>query len=187
MTHLGIDYGSNLAGTTAICFQQDQSLHIRSSVKKQRADQFIADFVAGADYEQIFIDAPLSLPSAYHNQGDDFFYRICDRELKAMSPMFLGGLTARAMALKNKLSNIAFYETYPRQLVRLMPLEVQKQYKADIQGFVMQLSDVLSLDIKTEISTWHMVDSILAWCSGRRFAQGEHRAYGSADEGTIIV
>lgn len=89
--HLGIDYGSKLAGTTAICYQEGDALTIIQSEKKQDADRFINDTVESLKPEQIFIDAPLSLPAAYFGNGDDYFYRDCDRQLKAMSPMFLGG------------------------------------------------------------------------------------------------
>jgi uncharacterized protein len=40
---------------------------------------------------RIFMDAPLSLPQVFFGpSGNEFFYRRCGRELKAMSPMFLG-------------------------------------------------------------------------------------------------
>ena len=36
--HLGIDYGSKLAGTTVICFEKNKQLHFLQSEKKKDAD-----------------------------------------------------------------------------------------------------------------------------------------------------
>ena len=187
MNHLGIDYGSNLAGTTAVCYHQNGFLNIICSRKKQNADQFIYSFVMDSHYDKIFLDAPLSLPLAYFNQGDDFFYRQCDRELKAMSPMFLGGLTARAMALRQKLQEVQFYETYPKQLVRLLPSEIQRSYKVGLEEFLLGIGKLLGFRIKTEVESWHMIDSILAWWSGYRHAQGKHMYFGSPEEGIVCI
>lgn len=121
--HVGIDYGSKLAGTTVLCWEQDGQLHYQQSEKKKDADQWLIQLIQELSPPEVFIDAPLSLPAAYHGKGEDFFYRDCDRELRAMSPMFLGGLTARAMKLRHLLSpqQIVFQETYPAELVRNLP------------------------------------------------------------------
>ena len=101
MIWAGIDYGSKLAGTTCIAWMKEGQLKIIQSAKNQDADEWIITQLDNESIDQIFMDAPLSLPPAFHDPlSDEFFYRAADRELKAMSPMFLGGLTARAMRLK---------------------------------------------------------------------------------------
>ena len=97
--HIGIDYGAKLAGTTAICFEQSGQLKIWQSEKKKDADKFVQESIKQLQPTTVFIDAPLSLPLAYFGEGENYFYRECDKILKGMSPMFLGGLTARAMRL----------------------------------------------------------------------------------------
>jgi len=61
MLHLGIDYGSKLAGTTAICVKIEGHLDLFQSGKKQDADLFISKIIHQYQPEKVFIDAPLSL------------------------------------------------------------------------------------------------------------------------------
>lgn len=53
----------------------------------------------------VCIDAPLSLPGVYFdkNKFHDYLYRKCDNACKAMSPMFVGAFTARAIQLQKLL------------------------------------------------------------------------------------
>ena len=183
--HLGIDFGSNLAGTTAICQLIHQSLHIECSKAKRSADDFLVNYISQANVDCIFIDAPLSLPSAYFGPGTDYFYRNCDRALKAMSPMFLGGLTARAISLKNNLSEFSFYETYPKAMVN--QIFDPEHYKKELNMFVKQLEVNLPFPISTTPSNWHMIDSVLAWYAGYRFFKGVSKIYGHIDEGLIYI
>jgi hypothetical protein len=97
---LSIDYGSKLAGTTAVCFEKNNQLHLAQSVKKQDADAWLRQLISTKKPAAVYIDAPLSLPGVYRGEGSDYFYRAGDRAVGAMSPMFLGGLTARAMQLR---------------------------------------------------------------------------------------
>lgn len=95
--HIGIDFGSKLAGTTALCIgEAGEQLQVSSSEKGQDADLFLMAALEGKAPATLCIDAPLSLPLAYRqpNENSDFFYRKADRQAKAMSPLFLGGLTA---------------------------------------------------------------------------------------------
>lgn len=183
--HLGIDYGAKLSGNTAICFDDDVSLHIIRVAKNKDADKFLKSFITERQPSQIFIDAPLSLPLAYTGRGTDFFYRQCDRDCKAMSPMFLGGLTARAMALRYHFNDIPFFESYPKQVVILLDLKLH--YKQNIDLFKEQLILHLPITLMEQPLSWHEVDAILAWLVGHRYNQGIHQQYGRADEGVIIV
>jgi len=188
--HLGIDYGSKLAGTTAICYQEGKKLVVVQSEKKKDADKFIKKTVEDLKPTQIFIDAPLSLPAAYFGSGDDFFYRACDRELKAMSPMFLGGLTARAMKLTRWLRDdgIDCHESYPGGFVRDMEeLKVNYQKKSMVNTkLIKSLEKVIGSRIKS-VGNYHQIDAVLCWYIGKRFISGDAKFIGDKEEGQIII
>ncbi len=191
----GIDYGSKLAGTTAICIGSSPGRHkIIQSEKKKDADKFILDNIKQLQPDLVAIDAPLSLPGVYFQPQTfrDFFYREGDKELKAMSPMFLGGLTARAMKLKYELAklNIAPIEVYPAALAREFTLDQQGYKKSDkaLDQCLLSLKQQTELKIgKKSVTNWHQFDSVLAWCSGWRYLQQQFEIYGHEEEGQIIV
>jgi predicted nuclease with RNAse H fold len=104
----GIDFGKKLSGNTVICEKNGDLTRFYRASKDTDADKFITGLIKDVRPEIIFIDAPLSLPAAYHDSENyqDYFYRLCDRQLKAMSPMFLGGLTARAIKMKTEVEKL---------------------------------------------------------------------------------
>ena len=210
--YVGVDFGSKLAGTTVICYCDEQGrLAFHESEKKRDADVFLLNHFRAdmkcpaprtAHYKdrgemkihQVFIDAPLSLPGVYKElvDCDNYFYRKADVELKAMSPMFLGGLTARTMKLKKQLEEIGLevYEIYPAALARKLDLQNHnyKKGKAAIPTVVNVILELLPLKVDiSEIRTWHHVDALLAYLSGYRFQQQIHEQFGCQDEGIIIV
>jgi predicted nuclease with RNAse H fold len=184
--HVGIDYGSKLAGTTCLCYHDGKKLRIEQSQRKQDADAFLQMRLQELQATHVFIDAPLSLPGVYRGQGDDYFYRQADRELHAMSPLFLGGLLARAMRLKSllELSGIMVVEVYPAALIKTLGWNMF--YKKDIRKFGQQLKKQTGA-IHTPLKNWHQVDSVLAWTSGDRFLQGNSIAIGDPGEGIICL
>ncbi|MFP4471310.1 MAG: hypothetical protein ACLFPE_11525 [Bacteroidales bacterium] len=192
MKFIGIDYGSKLAGTTAICWN-DGGLRFLQSETGKDADRFILEFIYKHYPRQIFIDAPLSLPLAYRdNTADDFFYRRCDREVNAMSPMFIGGLTARAIKLKRNLesSGIRLFESYPGGLARQLANEIPGlagAYKTDLETFSCLISSFFGVTIESLPSTWHQADAMLAWLIGLRYEAGLHLEIGDPEEGVIFV
>jgi predicted nuclease with RNAse H fold len=184
MTWLGIDYGSKLAGTTAVAFLQNDNLIIVQSRKKQDADALITDLVESLNPDSIFIDVPLSLPAAYLNPSkhSDYFFRDCDKTLSAMSPMFLGGLTARGMKLKGEMAakGILLYETYPSALARTL----------DITDWQMVHQEITSVFIDTRIQTpitKHQADALLCFLTGFRFQNHTAQIVGNASEGLIYI
>lgn len=193
MIHIGIDYGSKLAGTTVICYLERQKIQFVSAEKGQDADQMIHQFLKDhQNVDAVFMDAPLSLPHVYidiHPETADFFYRSCDRAVKAMSPMFLGGLTARAMKLAHgyKDRDIEFFESYPAALAKELSLD-RLGYKKSIQ-FISEVT--MSIHSKYELSlasvpkNWHEVDALLAYLIGWRFSRKEHQVVGEPSEGLI--
>lgn len=190
----GIDYGSKLAGTTVIAFQGASGLELAASTARRDADRFVLDWCRRYRPRRLFIDAPLSLPGVYRDLPgfDDYFYRRSDRALSAMSPMFLGGLTARAMQLRATLERegIAVYEVYPGGLASLLGLkrDQYKQAKEHIPAVLEALAPFFPiLPEAPGILTWHHVDALLAWLSGWRYGQGQHRQYGDPAESLILL
>jgi predicted nuclease with RNAse H fold len=191
MKWIGIDYGSKLAGTTVIAFEENGLIKTTSSIKNKDADGFIFSFCEKQKPECVFIDAPLSLPGVYHGNGTDYFYRAADKALKAMSPMFLGGLTARAMKLTQQLKALGIdsFETYPGALVKIQPALsplYQKKSKPSDQ-LIQQLQNLLPFPIQNPPATLHDFDGILAWLSGHRYAKGLHESFGDHGEGVIVI
>ena len=184
--HLGIDFGAKLAGSTAVCRAKNGELHLLQSAKKQDADAWLRSLIAELKSPAIFMDAPLSLPSVYRGFGSDYHYRACDRAVSAMSPMFLGGLTARAMQLRSGFPEIPFYEAYPAHHVRLL-FAGAMGYKTDLNLFLEKLTQKLPYTFATRPENWHQVDAALAWLTGWRHGRGEGIAFGKEAEGLIWV
>lgn len=190
MNHFfGIDYGSKVAGTTSICrMNNDGKLDFATSVKGRDADLWIKKMIEAHTPEKVYIDAPLSLPGAYYGKDSNYFYRQADRDLRAMSPMFLGGLTARAIKLRSELS-LPFLEVYPAGLVDHLHLSSHYDKKSNnITVFLDVLGKRVELPALTETpANWHEVDALLCWITGQRHSNHEAIAYGRPDEGQIWV
>jgi uncharacterized protein len=184
--HLGVDFGAKLAGTTAVCFEENGQLHLLQISKKQDADAWLRQFIAEQKPDAVFMDAPLSLPSVYKGFGSDYHYRACDRAVGAMSPMFLGGLTARAMQLRAAFPTVPFYEVYPAHHVRLRFAHAMG-YKTDLNTFLEKLEAALPHPFVKQPQNWHQVDAVLAWLTGWRHGYNEASRFGDELEGLIWV
>ena len=194
----GIDYGAKLAGTTVVAYSEGSEVRFCASAKKQDADRFLLDFFAHRPPGKIFIDAPLSLPEVYRTGAEnlqegkvpDFHYRACDRELGAMSPMFLGGLTARAMktAFHLRKAGHKVYETYPGMAARhfALPKIGYKGEKTAIEACLQSLSEKMPLTATVPSPPdWHHFDALLALCSAIRHCENRASEIGD-EEGKII-
>ncbi len=191
---MGIDYGSKFSGTTVICYNHFHQVRFLSSSKNADADTFILSEADQIKPDLVFIDAPLSLPGIYwlKNGCHDYFYRKCDIEMQAMSPMFLGGLTARAIRLKDQLieSGCGVLETYPRRAIDVysLPVELYKQKKGDLDRLLNMIIKRINVSMnKKTIVSWHHMDALLAFLSGIRYLKGESIIYGDAGEGLVYV
>lgn len=193
-TIAGIDYGSKLAGTTVVAWAEEGQIKWQQSAKKMDADRFLLDWAQAVRPARLFLDAPLSLPGVYRQPEaySDYFYRAGDRELRAMSPMFLGGLTARAMQLQAKLAPLGceVFETYPAQLSRHLALDAMR-YKKDkaylTEAAQLLLNHLPKLPLQALPANWHQFDALLAYCSAYRYAQGKAVSFGVPEEGCIWV
>lgn len=187
----GIDYGSKLAGTTSICFEVDNKLVFLQSEKKKDADKMIIQFLENYKMAKVFFDAPLSLPKAFFGEGEDFFYREGDRAIGAMSPMFLGGLTARAIKLKTTFekTGISFFEAYPGGLAKALKINEKgyKKIKEQIKPLTDEISTNFNLSLENYPNNWHQFDSLLAFVVGLRFNANQALFFGDEGEGGIWV
>ncbi|MBD0255189.1 MAG: DUF429 domain-containing protein [Cytophagales bacterium] len=193
----GVDYGSKLAGTTVVCTLDATMgrVHFQKSAPREDADAFLRNYLLQCQPAFIFLDAPLSLPGVYRGLPGcrDYFYREADRQLGAMSPMFLGGLTARAVQLKDTLqrSGLVVYETYPAAQARRLNLH-SAGYKQEpaalvpVLGHIQENHPALFSEM-VGVTSWHHVDALLALLAAVRFTGGEHVVYGNGVEGEIIL
>ena len=192
----GIDYGSKLTGNTVIAIFLGDQIIFMDVDKGVDADSFILNAADHFKPKAIFIDAPLSLPGVYKGEGHftDFHFRQADRELSAMSPMFLGGLAARAMELKSslELQDIKVFETYPRIMAQRLKLKA-RGYKGsrlalkDCRKYLLKkFGDQIEID-PNDITSWHHVDALLALISALNYVRGEVEVYGNEQEGLIYI
>jgi len=193
----GVDYGSKGAGTTVISTLDGQTgeTNFAQSSKNGDADRFLLDRLLDYQPAAVFLDAPLSLPGVYRDLSGchDYFYRLADKQLKAMSPMFLGGLTARAMQLKAALERrgLTVYETYPAAQAQRMHLG-EKGYKKELPAILPVLACIQAgfpaiRPNPGDVISWHHVDALLALVTAVRFAAHQQQVCGTAEEGVILV
>jgi predicted nuclease with RNAse H fold len=189
---LGIDYGSKTSGFTAMAsYCSSGEVQIFQSTKGKDADAWILSLIDELKPQSVAIDAPLSLPGVYTDPTffKNYHYRECDRLTGAMSPMFLGGLTARAMQLKAKLKSQGIesvIETYPKMVCSLIGLDM-KRYKKDV-NYLQQLrfSDYLE-DAREvqEVQNWHQWDALMALLACLKHQNGTATSLGDHKEGII--
>ena len=189
----GVDYGAKLSGNTAVAILKKGKVELFKTKVKENADDFIVEVLTKHQVKMVFIDAPLSLPRSYQGIKEEtvpeFFYRQCDKETGAMSPLFLGGLTARAIALKYLLNQkgIEVYETYPSYLCRLLNINRVKTADGVFEMFHRIKNELNGLFGNIEPQTIHEIDALLALYSAIRFCQQQHVVLGDASEGEILV
>lgn len=195
----GVDYGSKMAGTTVVSYVAEKTIFWTCSAKNQDADAWLLNAVAAQHCQLMLLDAPLSLPAVYRapepTPDADFFYRAADRSAGAMSPMFLGGLTARAIRLKTQLAtqHVAVLEAYPAAVAKLLQLDVYGYKKATeyIPAVQQQLLTAFAeWDIQAVASMpphWHAIDAQLALLTALRYLHGQATCIGMPDEGLIWV
>lgn len=189
---LGIDYGSKIAGTTVVAHLSDGQIVFSASEKGRNADAMILALAEELKPTLIAIDAPLSLPGVYRGLVgcDDYFYRDCDRLTKAMSPMFLGGLTARAMKLSAQLraSGVKVIEVYPVKTGRGLGLKAfgYREKRPELAGLFDQFYSETGIDLREQAGlTGHHIDAAIALYIASQYDLGEANQMGNLSEGII--
>ena len=189
---LGIDYGSKTSGFTAAAgYSSTGVVQVYQSTKGKDADAWLLDLINDLKPKYVAIDAPLSIPGAFIDPDsfNNYHYRECDRLTGAMSPMFLGGLTARAMQLTAKLKALeieSVIETYPKMVCSTLGLDM-KRYKKD-GAYLQELNFVDFLDnvqLDHSIKNWHQWDALMALIACLKHKNGTAEAIGNPLEGII--
>lgn len=189
LSHVGVDFGARNAGTTAVCWKLQGSFRFAHSADNEDADAWLEATIAELSPLAIYIDAPLSLPAAYHGKGTDYFFRNADHRVRGMSPMFLGGLTARAMrmAAQWRASGIAVHEAYPAALIRHAWESLGIEPRKAIPKHKLRIMAGMIIMPSPEPADRHEADAWLCWVIGHRHAKGEAISHGHPDEGIILI
>lgn len=173
-----------MAGTTAIASLSDNWITLTSCPKGQDADAWIENHVLTIQPSIIAIDAPLTLPSGLMGLGADFHLRLADRLCGAMSPMFLGGLTARAMAMKATSKGIGIWiETYPSWIAKMRSNCLRTDH-GTIMAWLQGIWPTVALPQPVD---QHQVDALLALSAAEQLRRSTSLRYGDPREGVIII
>jgi predicted nuclease with RNAse H fold len=189
---VGIDFGAKRSGLTSVVSGAvGGTLSCHTIEKGRDTDLWLEELLMQLQPRLIAIDAPLSLPGTYTgiSASEDYFYRKCDRDLGAMSPMFLGGLTARAMRLRAKLSAFEFIETYPSAIAKKvypdLNREEKEHFEESIERMKLQTRAFHAIEIKKVRK--HDLDALLCWHSAARYLSGLAMPIGLTKEGIIYL
>lgn len=192
--HIGIDLGGKTTSNTVGCYTMGEKL-LFTHLPPKNQHQHLLKFCLLNSFETVFMDAPLSLPGIYSGKKGfhDFHHRKCDLELKAMSPMYLGGFTASAIELKAHMEglHIKVWEVYPKALIQELGLQQLYSKKITPTKLAALLNALkphhMGFKLSKKPATIHELDAFLAWLSGHRFQQGIHQTKGDAKEGIILI
>ncbi len=188
----GVDLGGKNTSNTVVCYSEKKALYFYQPTGKNTHEKFM-HFLIDHDFNEVFMDAPLSLPKGYFSNitldFEHFYKRKADIELNAMSPMYLGAFTAQAIYIKHKLQehNISCYEVYPKALIQELNIKNyhKKLSNQDIKKVLANLNLPYSLNYKT-VKSMHHFDALLCWLTGYRYQIKKHKQVGLPEEGIII-
>ena len=190
---LGIDLGNKGSGNTAFCFLSKSTLQFKQTKKGEDELSVIFHILKKHPIKLVSIDAPLSFPGVYFHKHKftDYQYRECDKLCKAMSPMFIGAFTARAIQLKNILeeNKIEVIEVYPKKLAEILDLKKDYPLKREQDvpmELVKKIKKIAPYPVK-KTTSMHQFDSLLCWLSAHRYIHSHHEEFGNKNEGIIIV
>lgn len=187
--HVGIDFGARSAGNTVVCVQHGELFRFHRCAKGADSDAWLREMIQQLAPRSIYIDAPLTLPAAYFNKGSDHFFRVADHRSGSMSPMFLGGLTARAIALAKywRGSGIAVHEAYPAALIRHAWESLKVEPRKAIPKSKLRIMAGMLLVPPPDPTDRHEADAWLCWVIGQRHRLGTAQVFGNPDEGLILA
>lgn len=189
----GIDYGSKTSGFTCVAFLVNNRVRLQQAAKNKDADQWLKGVLSRHSPALVGIDAPLSLPGVLTGLAgfSNYHFRLADLEARAMSPMFLGGLTARAIQLSRWYASekdAQVIEVYPKLAAGDINLDFTR-YKKD-NMYLAQALGALCENARwstehLQLSNWHQFDALLALYSTQRYAENKAKTLGEKAEGLI--
>jgi len=122
--------------------------------------------------------------------------REVDRELWATNhsvsaPMFLGGLTARAIKLQSlwEKDGLQCFETYPGHTSKTLGLS-DLGYKKEKENLPVALQKIAEKHTHLqwpEVNNWHAFDALLALLAALQYQAGAHSTVGDPEEGLIFL
>lgn len=196
-TLFGIDYGSKLSGNTVISILKNTKIYFLDVDENVDADQFILNAARHFEPDVITLNAPLSLPGVYcQTDGcSNHQFRKADEELCTVSPMVIGGLTARAIELKAQIEKelpTKVFETCSKAQAKNYDL-CNLGYKKNKMG-LLTCRNVLSSKLNPnimfncmDIKSWNHIDAFLALISSMRIVTGHALPFGDEKEGLVYV
>ncbi len=187
--HIGIDLGARSSGNTALCRRERGLFVFERSEKGADGDAWLDERIAALRPQAIYIDAPLSLPGAYFGRGSDHFFRTADVQARGMSPMFLGGLTARAIrfAERWRAQGMAVHEVYPAALIRRAWEHLHIATGRAIPRHKLRIMAGMCMLPPPTPADRHEADAWLCWVIGHRHRAGKAIVFGVPEEGLILA
>lgn len=185
----GVDYGAKKSGNTAVAISNGFKISIYQAEKGADSDRWLNKLLVKYPPYFVAIDAPLSLPKAWCGGNGDLFYRKCDSALKAMSPLFLGGLTARAVQFKRSLEEkkTEVIECYPKGFVQKILDGYYPKAGEILDETLQKLSKEHQLIFSQIPTNEHQIDATLSLIMAIRYQKGLAQAFGEEREGLIWV
>jgi uncharacterized protein len=185
----GIDFGARRSGNTAVAIAEDGKVRFYQTKKDQDTDAWLEELIEKHPPTLIAIDAPLTLPAGWCGGIGDLFYRQCDEELRAMSPLFLGGLTGRAVKFhrKSKDAGIKMLETYPKGFVNNLLDGEYPEVGSDLNPILQKLPKDIQLELNEQPANEHQLDALICLVVAFRFTKKEACAFGKYGEGLIWI
>lgn len=192
----GIHLDSKLAGTTVLSVFDHAKVYFFQVDQNVDADEYISKACQHFKPELTVVDAPLSLPGVYQKlKGfSDYHRRQCDRDLKLCSPLIQGGLLARAMELKDKISccSAEVIESSPRSLAKALSLN-QLGYKGSKTNLITcrtalleKMNPQIIMDCQ-DVTSWHHLDAWLCLLTALRRINGSAESFGNPNEALVWV
>lgn len=184
----GLDFGANRSGNTALAISDGRQIDFYQSRPKESADDWLEEMLVLFPPKIIAVDAPLSLPAGWCGGDGDLFYRGCDKELQAMSPLFLGGLTARAVKMARKLRELGInvIECYPKGFVNHLLKGVYPEVGDDFGNLMYHLPpEHQTVTINNQPVNEHQLDALICLIIAFRYAEKATMKFGKYEEGII--
>lgn len=185
----GVDYGAKKSGNTAVAISDGGNILFHQVKKGSDADKWLYELLNEFPPNLVAIDAPLSLPKGWCGGEGDLFYRKCDCELKAMSPLFLGGLTARAVHFKRKLEekSIAVIECYPKGFVCQLLDGNYPESGESMETILNQLPKSSRYKLVSQPANDHQMDALISLVISIRHFNKQSISFGKSEEGLIWI